>query len=42
MAETTALPVVARLESGLSPIVQSRGAAARIACITPAMHVDNR
>ena len=42
MAETTALPVVARLESGLSPIVQSRGAAARIAFIKPAMRVDNR
>jgi hypothetical protein len=42
MAETTALPVVARLESGLSPIVRSRGAVARIACIKPAMRVDNR
>ena len=42
MAETTALPVVARLESGLFPIVRSRGAAARIACIKPAMRVDNR
>ena len=42
MAETTALPVVARLELGLSPIVRSRGAVARIACIKPAMRVDNR
>ena len=41
-AETTALPVVARLQSGLSPIVRSRGAVARIACIKPAMRVDNR
>jgi hypothetical protein len=42
MAETTALPVVAKLESGLSAIVRSRGAVARIACIKPAMRVDNR
>jgi hypothetical protein len=42
MAETTALAVVARLESDLSPIVRSRGAVARIACIKPAMRVDNR
>ena len=41
-AGTTVLPVVVRLESGLSPIVRSRGAVARIACIKPAMRVDNR
>ena len=41
-AETTALPGVDRLESGLSLIVRSRGAVARIACTKPVMKVDNR
>ena len=41
-AETTALPGADRPEAGLSPIVRSRGAVARIACIKPAMRVDNR